>query len=92
MQNRLISEEQAAFELWQSGRASSGKISPKLVREVIEERLSETQKKYLVSYYFERMKMAEIAEKYGVTKSTVSRTVGRAEKKIRDALKYCVRC
>lgn len=50
--------------------------------------LSETQRKYFVRYYFEGLTMAEIAEEFGTNKSTVSRTIARARKKLERVLKY----
>lgn len=50
--------------------------------------LSEIQRKYFVKYYFEGLTMAEIAEEFGTNKSTVSRTLARARKKLERVLKY----
>lgn len=50
--------------------------------------LSETQRKYFVRYYFEGLTMAEIAEEFGANKSTISRTIARARKKLERVLKY----
>ncbi len=89
---RVISLESAELELWrQSIGKSSGKLSEKLVLQVIGECLTETQSLYLNDYYFCGKTMYEIASERNVSVSTVSRTVSRAERRIFKALKYCVR-
>ena len=51
--------------------------------------LSEAQRKYCTDYYSREMTMKEIAQLYGVNKSTVSRTIARAKRNIARAMKYC---
>ena len=58
------------------------------VQRVIQEELTELQRYTLVAYYFQEQKLAEIAEERGVNKSTVCRTLHRAEEKLRKYLKY----
>lgn len=55
---------------------------------VINNDLTKTQKSYIILYYKQEMKISEIAEKYGVNRSTVSRTIKRAKEKIFNILKY----
>ncbi len=55
---------------------------------VINNNLTKTQKSYIILYYKHGMKVCEIAEKYGVNRSTVSRTIKRAKEKIFNILKY----
>lgn len=92
MPKRKISLEQAELELWQQSQGESSKsIDPRLVQRVIKECLSEKQQEYLRNYYFDGMSMRQSAEIHGVCISTVSRTISRAERRIRAALKYVVR-
>ena len=58
------------------------------VRRVIAEELTESQREMLTAYYFQELTMTEIARDRGVNKSTVCRTIHRAEEKLRRFLKY----
>lgn len=49
-------------------------------------KLPEKQRMYLLAYYSERLTMEQLAERFGVNKSTISRSVQRAKKKLRDYL------
>lgn len=73
-----------------------GYLGPRLPREVqirrvqsvIQEELTPLQRQALVAYYFQEKTITEIAEERGVNKSTVCRTLHRAEEKLRKYLKY----
>lgn len=73
-----------------------GYLGPRLPREVqlgrvkrvIREELSERQRETLTAYYFRGLNMTQIAAELGVNKSTVCRTLHRAEDKLRKYLKY----
>ncbi len=58
------------------------------VRHVIREELTELQRYTLVAYYLQEKNLVQIAEERGVNRSTVSRTLRRAEEKLRKFLKY----
>ena len=58
------------------------------VRHVIREELTELQRYTLIAYYLKEQNLVEIAEERGVNRSTVSRTLRRAEEKLRRFLKY----
>ena len=58
------------------------------VRQVIAKELTACQREILLAYYFQEMTMEQIAQERGVCKSTVSRTLHRAEDKLRRYLKY----
>jgi RNA polymerase sigma factor (sigma-70 family) len=47
-------------------------------------KLTPTQYSYINAYFFEGLTTVEIAEQYGVNKSTVSRTIGRGMCKIQE--------
>lgn len=55
---------------------------------VMEEELTEKQRSYLSAYYFEELRPSQIARRYGVNRSTVIRTICRAEARIRRHLFY----
>lgn len=59
---------------------------PRLIREVLDGRLTYTQKCYIMLYYKDGLSMTEIADRFGVNRSTVSRTIKRARDKIKDAI------
>ena len=58
------------------------------VQRVIREELTQLQRETLIAYYFQEQTIPQIAAKRGVNKSTVSRTLRRAEEKLRRYLKY----
>ena len=63
-------------------------VQLKRVKNVIRNELTELQREALVGYYFQELTMAQIAEIRGVNKSTICRTLHRAEEKLRKYLKY----
>ena len=64
------------------------KVQLQRVRRVIEEELTPIQRQVRIAYYFQQMTIPQIAQDRGVYKSTVSRTLHRAENKLRRYLKY----
>ena len=58
------------------------------LKRVIDAELSECQKQTLIAYYFQELSIPEIAAQRCVNKSTVCRTLHRAEARIRRCLKY----
>ena len=60
----------------------------KRVQRVIEEELTPLQREALIAYYIQGQSIPEIARDRGVQKSTISRTLHRAEEKLRRFLKY----
>ena len=63
-------------------------VQLKRVQRVIQEELTELQRHTLVAYYFQEQTLAQIAADRGVNKSTVCRTLHRAEEKLRRLLRY----
>ena len=55
---------------------------------VMEEELTENQRSYLSAYYFDEQSPSQIARRFGVNRSTVLRTLQRAETRIRRHLTY----
>ena len=63
-------------------------VQLKRIQRVIREELTQLQRETLIAYYFQEQKIADIARERGVNKSTVWRTLRRAEANLRKYLKY----
>ena len=63
-------------------------VQLKRVKRVIAEELTPLQRETLTAYYFQELSITQIAEARGVNKSTVCRTLHRAEARLRKYLKY----
>ena len=63
-------------------------VQLKRVKRVMECELSEIQRETVISYYFLGRNICQIAQDRGVNKSTVCRTLKRAEERIRRCLRY----
>ncbi|MBQ8833499.1 MAG: sigma-70 family RNA polymerase sigma factor [Oscillospiraceae bacterium] len=74
--------------LSESGLRLPREVQLKRVYRVIDEALTENQRQVLTAHYFEKQTVTQIAQARGVHKSTVSRTLHRAEKRLRDCLRY----
>lgn len=57
-------------------------------RRVIWEELTAPQREVLLAYYYHSRTIPEIAAERGVNKSTICRTLHRAENRLRRYLKY----
>lgn len=67
--------------------ATERRGSPRLT-ELMERELTPRQYELMVLYYVEQRGMYDIARDTGVTVSTVSRTLSRARRRLRKALRY----
>lgn len=63
-------------------------VQQKRLDRVIREELTPLQRQTLLAYYIQEQTIPEIARERGVAKSTVSRTLHRAEEKLRRFLRY----
>lgn len=63
-------------------------VQLKRIQRVMKEELTDLQRQTLTAYYFHRQTIPQIAADRGVNKSTVSRTLRRAEEKLRRYLRY----
>ena len=70
------------------GPRMSREVAMERLRRVIQEELTDLQREVLGAYYFQEVNIPQIARERGVNKSTVSRTLRRAEEKLRRYLKY----
>ena len=86
-----IETEKAAFRSWLNtggDNADELNYTKAAMKQAIREELSERQRAYMMAYYG-GMTMQQVAKKYGVNVSTVSRTIARARDQLRRVLKYC---
>lgn len=60
----------------------------KRVANVIANELTEHQRRTVLGYYIEGKSVPQLAEEYGVNKSTVYRTLRRGEARMRRLLRY----
>lgn len=58
------------------------------LRRVMDQELTPLQRETMMLYYFEEKRIAEIARLQGVHRSTVLRTLRRAENRLRRFLRY----
>ena len=63
-------------------------VQMKRVQRVIREELTVNQREILLAYYIQDQTIPQIAQDRGIHKSTVSRTLHRAEEKLRRYLRY----
>ena len=63
-------------------------VQLKRIQRVVQEELTDHQREILLAYYFQEKNITQIAQERGVNKSTVCRTLHRAEDKLRRYLKY----
>lgn len=70
------------------GQRLPKEVQLKRVKMVIESELSELQRQTLLAYYIHNRTIPQIAAQRGVNKSTVSRTLKRAEANLRKFLRY----
>ena len=64
------------------------KLQLQRLQRVIREELTPLQRETLLAYYFQELSIPEIAAQRGVNKSTVCRTLHRAEKRLKQLLRY----
>ena len=70
------------------GRRLPREVQLDRVQRAIQEELTQLQRYTLCAYYFRQQTLEQIARDRGVNKSTVCRTLHRAEEKLRRILKY----
>ena len=86
-----LAQDQYAFELWKNQGDDNDPAYRHLMnafRVAARDELTEQQRTYIMAYYYNRLTMEEIAEQFGVNKSTVSRTIKRAEQRLQRVLRY----
>ena len=61
----------------------------KILLQVLQEELTDLQRQTFVDFHFGNKTESQIAKERGVNKSTVCRTLKRAERKVLRITKYC---
>lgn len=76
--------------LWDQGGDNAERLERlrRNLRRALETELTERQRRMLDLYYDQGRSMAWIARELAVNRSTVSRTIARARKKLYQSLKY----
>ena len=75
------------FEAWENLRLPR-QIQLRRVKAVIENELTPLQRETVLAYYFQQQTITQIAQERAVNKSTVCRTLHRAEERLRKCLTY----
>ena len=70
------------------GPRMTREVQRRRLQHVMENELTELQRRAVVGYYLERKSMRELAQERGVNKSTICRTLQRAERRMRRCLRY----
>lgn len=87
MSRGIIGMKNTLYEGYQGPRLTPDLLQKRLSR-VIEEELTPLQRETLLAYYIQQKNIPTIAAERSVAKSTVSRTLRRAEGKVRRFLRY----
>lgn len=69
-------------------RGISTKKQAQILRQILEQELTDSQRQVFMEYHFRRKTMAQIARERGVHKSTICRTLKRAEQKVKRITQY----
>lgn len=87
MKGGTIAVRNTLFDDYQGPRLPR-QVQLERVKRVVAAELTELQRQTLLAYYFQGMNICQIAQERGVNKSTVCRTLHRAEARLRRCLKY----
>lgn len=87
MSRGIIGMKNTLYEGYQGPRLTPDLLQKRLSR-VIAEELTPLQRETLLAYYIQQKNIPTIAAERSVAKSTVSRTLRRAEGKVRRFLRY----
>ena len=87
MSRGIIGMKNTLYEGYQGPRLTPELLQKRLSR-VIEEELTPLQRETLLAYYIQQKNIPTIAAERSVAKSTVYRTLHRAEGKVRRFLRY----
>lgn len=87
MREGIIAVRNTLYEGYEGPRLSRQAQIRRLHR-VIEMELTQIQREILTAYYFGGKTMEQIAQERGVCRSSVCRTLHRAENRVRRCLRY----
>lgn len=75
------------YDGYQGPRMTRRMLKKRLMN-AIDHELTDRQKRVVMGYYLENRNIVELAQEYGVNKSTVWRTLKRGEDRLRRCLRY----
>lgn len=92
--------QKLSYELWKKNQCARYSISPEkrtvdiyaVVRSVIENDLSDSERFAVHCYWYEGRTISSIAQRMSVSHSAVYHTLDRAKQKIRFVLKHIIDC
>lgn len=87
MKGDITAMKSIPFEKMASLRLPS-QVQRQRVNRVIQEELTPAQRQVLLAYYIQGLKIPQIARQMGRHKSSVSRMLRRAEKRLEQYLRY----
>lgn len=90
-QDQLLSLRMYEEQNAQDNREKLNRIG-RLIQPAMESELNEKQRDIMMKYYFNGMTMQEISDVYGINRSTVSRYLTRARRKLERVLRYTFLC
>lgn len=77
-----VSFEEEMFRDKENTPSDDRRRYQKALYALLENNLTKKQKCYIILYYRDKLTVSEIAEKFGIDKSTVSRTITRGRQRI----------
>ena len=84
--------DHAAFDLWLTAEGGDNFAELSRVKRilpiVLEECVTEKERRYIMAYFVERKKVSEIAQEFGVNQSSVSRGIKRGLNKAYRYLRF----
>ena len=86
-----LAQDQYAFDLWNNQGDDNDPAYHHLMnafRIAARDELTEQPRTYIMAYNYNRLTREEIAGQFGINKSTVSRTIKRAEQRLQRVLRY----
>lgn len=91
-----VKSEKEMYQRWINAKSKVPDIPVKtlkrqqqiLLLKIIENELPEKEKQYLIDYFYNNLRVLEIAKKYGVHRSTASRGLKRGVATLRRYAKY----
>lgn len=82
----------AAFDIWLASEGEDNRADIEKLKRylpiVLDECVTPTQKTYIMRYFADGLNIPQIAEKYGVNASTVSRTIRRGMNRAYGYLRF----
>ncbi len=86
-----LNKDIVAFSAYSDSHTNKNDIvrMKRVLNKAVSSELTDRQRECIVMYYFEDMKMKEIATKLALSPSTVTRHIKAAKAKLKNIAKYC---